>query len=297
MSSRWPRIAVVFACLGALSGCDLGFGELGQAISCGVRGAFEGISNAFGPTGAPIESDTGGHTATVSCGGDECTRREVLRGSTLYLELDLTENALDAGIDAPEDPADIALVSSAHDVMHVDSTEVARDGCSDHLWAASAVTFRAEGEAALVVRYGGAERARFSFTVHDATSIDLVGVIVDTSEEMRELVSAPTGSLVRIVAIVRNAAGTQLSTGGEVHFWVDDPEVAGLTFPRAGSTASGQGAEQLIALEKPGTTRVHALVSNLTDTLEVVVGEGAVPAPDEDAGTDDAVAGGEGARP
>lgn len=287
MQWTWLRVVCLLACLGSLSGCDLG--GLSQGIGCGLRDSFAGTFG-FSDDGQPLQSDTGGYVATAHCGGDDCTRREVLRGSQLSLELDLTENARAAGVDAPEHPADITLGSSATAALSVDDFRVVVDDCTDHVWATSTVTFRAEGDADLVLRDGRSERARFSFAVHEAASIELVGQTDELSGELRGTVTAPAGSLVRVSSLVRNAEGVRLSTGGEVEFSVDDPEIAALAFSWSEPSASGRGAWQGLILQRPGMTTVRAQVSHLTATLDVVVvGE---PSPqDEDAGSrDDAAA-------
>lgn len=269
-ASIWSR-TLALACAAALgSGCNLD--GLGAGIGCGLREGLRGLGDslnrAFGGGTETLRSDDDAVAGEVYCGRDDCELRDVLYGSSLTMQLQLVR-----GDERAAAGADFEFESTAPDVLVIDGFEPMTDTCHN-VFALGELHFQGLGGGAMVVRNHGAEIMRFTYRVHEAASLTIA--VPESQLDNRvaldgETLRGPAGAFATIGTDVRNADGVRLSTGGQARFWVDDPAVAELTLFSGGLGATGDGPTQTLALMRPGSTRVHALVANVQASLTVEV--------------------------
>lgn len=212
-----------------------------------------------------LAGDEGQVEAALSCGdATDCVdRRQVLRGIQLGLVIPIpraTERDL------------YTVESSDEALLRVDGFEPAEDACLGQYVMPGTVRFDGVGDAAVVVKKSGDEVDRFTWHAFDAAGLEL-----QIDEGQNEWVSREryrmTDSVLYVRARVANADDQRLLSGGNIYWWVDDPEIAAIA--GAGFNSSGQG--QALLARAPGETTLHVLASNVEDTIVIEVSERAAP--------------------
>jgi hypothetical protein len=253
MTPDRARIGWIAACALTASACNLGTDEVQVN-----RVEGDCYVDIYGPQ---VEADEGRAEAALSCGDatDCLDRKTVLRGIELGLVIPIPRAT---------DRERYTLESSDESRLRVEGFEPVEDACLAQYVMPGSVIFDAVGEAALIVKQDGEEIDRFTWTAYDAAAVELQ-VDDNTNDWVSRESYRMQDPVLYVRARVANEADERLLGGGNIYWWVDDPEIASLA--GAGFNSSGQ-AQALLAVS-PGETTLHVIASNVEDTIAIEVSE------------------------
>lgn len=284
---KWPCTATLS--LLAASACgSLDLDEsLAKPVACGAvssaRGIGDAVQSALGASPQSLRADSGEAVTAlkVACMSDACESRIAQVGTQIDVRFDVTEFAASKrnGIQAET----LLLESTDADVIQIADGGAKLDPCSNNLVVDSEVAFVAEGHAALRVRSGTEQLARFSFEVAQASSLE-VGPLPNPAMEVLQITAEESGIhsvrgrldaglALRVQA--RDADGRMMLLDNRVVSTIDDTSVA--RFVGTSDPTTAHGVHLYVLLLKEGSTTLRAESFNLTTAVELHAEPGVSP--------------------
>jgi hypothetical protein len=288
--SRWLARGAALLLMAA-AGCEtFGFDGFGSELGCSVASVAQigqAIGAAFGAAQSRALSDDSGALVPGvegTCLADLCDLRLAQVGTRIEVRVDLTFLAARRGISLDDAPALPLFESTDAEIISVVNDSAERDPCSDHWVVNAGVKFAKPGQAALRVRHGASELARFSFEVEQATSLE-VSALPGTAPDSLEIVGNEQGTRsvrgglnagMSLRVRARNGDGRSMLLDNSVRSTIDDASVA--RFVRSTQPASAHGIKLYVVFLKEGSTTLRTVSGDVTSLVELH-GDPALPSP------------------